>query len=219
MARTIRVAVSQRRLQAGRNICAALLLLLLAVGARRVDAAGFREIVSPVMTQADAKASCVAQGGLLAKISASNLQEVSELISRGSFTIPEDWYYRHAAWIGAEDRATEGKYLWQDGSAAADAPWDRGEPESDWHGKHHGLQEDCVILANWRNPWLFGWKMSDWRCEEMLPFVCQIDSLDANEIAAVASKEAKNASQVAKTEEERLAGGVMVGVFVVHPAS
>ena len=179
---------------------------------------GFRAILAPLMTQADAKASCVAQGGFLAKISASNIQEVSELISGDSFTIPEDdnvsWKQRHASWIGAEDRATEGEFVWQDGSAASDAPWQPGEPNS-WKG----LNEDCAMLARWRAPWLFfGWKLVDVPCEKTLRFVCQIDSLDANEMATVTSKEATNATQVAKTEKEGLAPGAMVGIVVVHPA-
>jgi len=217
MARATRPTVSQRRLQAALNMCAALLLLL-AAGARRVDAAGFREILFPLMTQTDAKASCVAQGGFLAKLSASNLQEVTALISRGRFTIipqenvtSEKWSWRHAAWMGAEDRATEGEFLWQDGSAASDAPWAPGEPNSNG-------DQDCAMLANWEGyPWLSSWQLWDWSCESTLRFVCQIDSLDANEVATVTSKEATNAS-VAKTEEERLAGGALVGVVVVHPA-
>jgi len=195
-------------------MCAALLLpLLLAAGARRVDAAGFRAIISPLMMQTDAKASCVAQGGFLATVSAGNFQEVSELFS-GSFTILDDnvtWFERHAFWIGAEDRANEGKFLWQDGSAVVDAKW--AQSDSLWG------DEDCAIVAHLNKPGqLPGWYVYDFSCEAMLRFVCQIDSLDANEMSMVASKEATNASQVAKTEKARLAAGAMEGIVVVHPA-
>jgi len=111
---------------------AALLLLLLAAG---TDAAGFRAVISPLMTQADAKRSCVAQAGFLATISASSIQEVSELMNSARTPV-------YGVWVGAEDRATEGEFVWQDGSAASDAPWYPGrlirrviyESKSCWTG-------------------------------------------------------------------------------------
>jgi len=81
---------------------AALLLLLLAAGA---DAMAFRAVVYPFLTQPDAKASCIAQGGTLAKVNKESLASVEALTCLD------------AAWVGAEDTATEGTWVWQDGSA------------------------------------------------------------------------------------------------------
>lgn len=170
------------------NMRAAILLLLLAAGA---NAAGFRAILSPFMTQADAKTSCIAQGGELAKLSASNIEDVSDLFagagdgSYGTSTLPEEG---HGAWVGAEDRATEGQFVWQDGSSASDAPWFSGEPN-----QFEGSNEDCVATTKWFSQ---SWELYDIQCESMLRFVCQIDSLTANEIATVTSKEATTASLV-----------------------
>ena len=165
---------------------AAILLLLFAAGA---NAAGFRAIVSPFMTQADAKTSCIAQGGSLAKLSNDNIEIVSNLFTgfgddegwASATTIPEAG---RGAWVGAEDRVAEGTFVWQDGSSASDAPWRTGEPND-----HES--EDCVATAKW---WSSTWELYDISCESMLRFVCQIDSLDANEIATVDSKEATTAS-------------------------
>ena len=164
---------------------AAIVLLLLAAGA---NAAGFRAIVSPFMMQADAKASCISQGGILAKLSDENIEMVSNLFAGfgvdgwgNTGTIPEAG---RGAWVGAEDRVTEGVFVWQDGSSASDAPWFLGEP-------NQRGSEDCVATAKW---WSGSWELYDISCDSMLRFVCQIDSLDANEIATVASKEATTAS-------------------------
>jgi len=187
------------------NMRTALMLLLLAAG---TNAAGFRAIISPLMTQADAKCSCVAQVGFLATISASNVQEVSELLNSARKPL-------YGVWVGAEDRATEGEFVWQDGSAAFDAPWYPGEPDSG-----RGTDEDCVSMGQWWATWgLPSWELYDSRCEAMLPFVCQIDSLEGNEMAMVTSREAINATVVEKKDdEEPLAVGAVVGIVLVHPA-
>jgi hypothetical protein len=170
------------------NMRAAIVLLIFADGA---NAAGFRAIVSPFMTQADAKASCIAQGGSLAKLSDDNIETVSNLFA--GFGDDEGWgnggsipVDGRGAWVGAEDRVTEGAFVWQDGSSASDAPWFPGEPNQIGN-------EDCVATAKW---WSGSWELYDISCESMLRFVCQIDSLGANEIATVASKEATDASPV-----------------------
>jgi hypothetical protein len=164
----------------------AIALLIFVAGA---NAAGFRAIVSPFMTQADAKASCIAQGGSLAKLSNDNIETVSNLFAGfgddvGWCNVGTNPQAGSGAWVGAEDRVTEGEFVWQDGSSVSDAPWRTGEP--------NGFgDEDCVATAKW---WSGSWELYDISCSSMLRFVCQIDTLGANEIATVASKEATTAS-------------------------
>ena len=66
-------------------------------------------------------------------------------------------------WIGLDDRAEEGAFVWADGTPleAGDVSWDGGQPD-DYFG------EDCVAL--W--PWV-AW--NDYPCEggAALPFVCE----------------------------------------------
>jgi len=74
-------------------------------------------------------------------------------------------------WTGANDRAEEGKWVWDDSKPVVNIPWGAGEPNS---GMGLDLNEDCG-LANysefvWSNPG----KIADAICETRFHFVCEI---------------------------------------------
>jgi hypothetical protein len=84
-------------------------------------------------TRAIAELDCVALGGHLAtvKTAASNAI-VSALVS----TTP-------SAFLGGTDAATEGAYVWPDGTAATYTNWRTGEPNN---GNMGGYEEDCIVI-------------------------------------------------------------------------
>jgi hypothetical protein len=64
-------------------------------------------------------------------------------------------------WIGLNDRATEGTWLWEDGTGPSFTSWNTGEP-NDSGG------EDCVHINHARAG---GW--NDYPCANAQPFVCE----------------------------------------------
>jgi hypothetical protein len=74
--------------------------------------------------------------------------------------IGRDWL-GSAAWIGLNDRESEGTWVWEDGSLPAYTQWWSGEP-NDSGG------EDCAGtgFGDW------GW-WNDYACASALPFVCE----------------------------------------------
>ena len=173
----------------------AVILLLLAAGAHAV---GFRTILSPVMKQADAKKSCVAQGGVLAKL--ATLEDLGLL---QELTCSESTGIQSQAWVGAEDRVKEGEWVWPDGSglSVTDEIWADRQPGSD-AAANRGI-EDCALAAKYaynEDATRDSWQLYDEVCERsdgvphLFPFVCQIDSLETNEVATVTSATATTAS-------------------------
>ena len=153
---------------------AAILLLLAAGGAHAV---GFRAIVSPLTTQADAKASCVAQGGTLAKVATLADLALVQQLSCNPLEV----------WVGAEDSAQEGEWVWQDGSALSDADAIWSDDATPWRT----AAQDCAVGA----PDGAGWKIFAHDCvccddePHLLPFVCQIGSLETNEMVRCPHRE------------------------------
>ncbi len=114
------------------------------------DGACFLAFEGP-STFADAEAACVALGGQLATISdaAENAALVSILTGAGD-----------GAWIGFNDRATEGTFLWAFGDPVTYTNWSEWEP-NDYYG------EDCAqILGNGR------W--NDNNCENQFGYFCEL---------------------------------------------
>jgi hypothetical protein len=71
------------------------------------------------------------------------------------------WAIVHVeAWIGLTDAATEGAYLWLDGSAPSFTRWASGEP-NDWLG-----DEDCAATNKYEREW------NDRPCDFTTAFLC-----------------------------------------------
>lgn len=87
------------------------------------------------MTYANAKASCASMGWHLAYLKDATIDTFAQ-----SFVGTMD------TWIGATDTATEGTFVWDDGTAFAYTNWAAMEPNN----ANGAYQEDCVIIAGAR---------------------------------------------------------------------
>ena len=88
--------------------------------------------VSTPKTYVDAQAACVAMAGHLAYLKSATLDAFAETFVGTTNT-----------WIGLSDRATEGTFIWDDGSALAFTSWGAMEPNNGGNM----YQEDCGLLA------------------------------------------------------------------------
>jgi hypothetical protein len=93
--------------------------------------------VSTPVTYLQAHAACQAMTAHLAYLKTAALDTAAEAFIGAANT-----------WIGANDMATEGTFLWDDGSALVFTNWHTGEPNSGGTGATY--QEDCVIIAGAR---------------------------------------------------------------------
>jgi len=93
--------------------------------------------VSTPTTYVDAKAACMAMTAHLAYLKSAALDNFAEQFIGTTNT-----------WIGATDRATEGTFIWDDGSALGFTNWATGEPNNGGVGATY--QEDCAIIAGMR---------------------------------------------------------------------
>ena len=167
----------------------ATILLLLAAGAASALWRGFRAILSPMMTHADAKKSCIAQGGQLAKLATlEDLGLLQELTCHEAALSP------YQVWVGAEDSVKEGEWVWPDGSgfSATDEIWADRQPGSYERGTEDLGIEDCARAQkmggagdSFRNDWeLYDEvcdrrdRVSDLHYEDLSPFLCKINSLE-----------------------------------------
>lgn len=90
--------------------------------------------VSTPRTWVEAKAACVAMTAHLAYPRSAAVDGFAELMVGTTNT-----------WIGLSDRATEGTFVWDDGSALAYTNWGQDEPNNGGTGATY--QEDCAIIA------------------------------------------------------------------------
>ncbi|HSD91110.1 MAG TPA: C-type lectin domain-containing protein [Kofleriaceae bacterium] len=93
--------------------------------------------VSTPVTYLQARAACQAMTAHLAYLKTAALDTAAEALIGAANT-----------WIGANDMATEGTFVWDDGSALVFTNWHTGEPNSGGTGATY--QEDCVIIAGAR---------------------------------------------------------------------
>ena len=103
---------------------------------------------------AGAEAECVAQGGHLASVHGKDenawLWQTASQIAAGSW------------WLGLNDVAHEGTFVWSDGTPIDYVQWGGGEP-------NNAGNEDCVHLADWT-----GGQWNDLPCGNVLPYICRI---------------------------------------------
>ena len=85
----------------------------------------------------DARTACIAMGAHLAYLKSAALDDVAEPLVGSANTF-----------IGGDDRATEGTFVWDDGSPFVFTNWGSGEPNNG--GSASTYQEDCVIIAGAR---------------------------------------------------------------------
>jgi hypothetical protein len=123
-------------------------------------------LCTTVLSQPAAVAECAAHGMRLAKIetSAENQWIPAALLGPGVFDTIDTWI-----WIGGSDIATEGSWVWPDGTLfyqsgapvnAAFVSWSPSEPNN------AGQNEDCAILHV-----TFKWTDND--CSLQHHFVCE----------------------------------------------
>jgi hypothetical protein len=93
--------------------------------------------ITAAVTYANAKTACSAlgMGAHLALLKSAALD-----------TFAETFIGTVDTWIGANDLATEGTFLWEDGTALAFTNWAPGEPNN----AGNAYQEDCAIIAGAR---------------------------------------------------------------------
>lgn len=74
---------------------------------------------------------------------------------------------RQWCWIGYNDLATEGEFVWSDQSPPQFSKWGTGQPNS------HGGDQDCgAIDTSGHGPNLGSW--DDGTCSSRLPFMCKM---------------------------------------------
>lgn len=100
------------------------------------DGSCFVFVATPA-TYADAKAACAAMNAHLAYLKTAALDAFAEQFVGTANTF-----------IGLTDRATEGTFVWDDGTPLVFSAWHTGEPNSGGTGATY--QEDCAIIAGAR---------------------------------------------------------------------
>jgi hypothetical protein len=98
------------------------------------DGSCFLHVTTPV-SYAAARTACMALGGHLAYLKDATIDAYAE-----SFIGAVD------TWIGGNDIATEGTFVWDDGTTFSFTNWHTGEP-NDGLGMY---AEDCVLIAGAR---------------------------------------------------------------------
>jgi hypothetical protein len=102
----------------------------------------------------DAEADCVDQGGHLISIHSNAVQD---FVTSEAFAIADtDW------WTGLSDLASEGDFVWSDGSPFNYESWAGGEP-------NNAGEEDCANVT----PWVGG-DWNDLPCDSGHPYVCRL---------------------------------------------
>ncbi len=106
---------------------------------------------------ADNEALCVDFGGHIMTID-NGLQQTSAAVLMNEFGIAN-------AWIGLNDRASEGRFVWLDGTPLSYTDWDTGQPDNAPNTDPNG--EDCAVMARDR-----GFKWADFRCGLAFSALC-----------------------------------------------
>jgi hypothetical protein len=123
-------------------------------------------------TWTDAEASCVSKGGHLASIAsdAENQMVYQKIIS----TLTCDGMWR-AVWLGMNDLASQGTYVWTDKSPATYFKWNSLSPSRTYQGR----PENCVVMFTCTAPQYMtnGVVLQQWNdasCTlEQYPYICE----------------------------------------------
>jgi hypothetical protein len=112
----------------------------------------------------DAERECELEGGHLIVIDDQVENDWMKTIAAAAVT--DDESTNQLAWIGLGDQAKEGEFAWVTGSSLGLMPWSSGEPNSLYGA------EDCVEMRS-NGEW------NDDRCNAMLTYVCECDTLSS----------------------------------------
>ena len=105
----------------------------------------------------DAKKGCAKLGGTLAMLKAAEESDQLTKAMGQRFPVTE-------LWVGLNELAAEGTWLWTTGAPIAFSNWKHEEPNG-YRGNEH-----CTEL------FAHSWQWNDLDCSERLPFVCQSSS-------------------------------------------
>jgi CotH kinase protein/Lectin C-type domain/Putative metal-binding motif len=103
----------------------------------------------------DAESDCVTQGGHL--VSVHSQTELDEIMTTATGLVASAWT------VGLHDTATEGTFVWTDGSTLDFQAWSGGEPNDS------GSVEDCAQVYG-ASPWPW----NDISCDAVQPYVCKL---------------------------------------------
>jgi C-type mannose receptor len=116
----------------------------------------YLRIKSPTASWENARQACIAWGGDLISIDSEEEQTF----------IGANLMDANDAWIGLNELAAAGTWVWSNGSTADYRNWDAGEPNS--------TSENCAaIYARWAKP---GTKVGFWfdgTCSNTKPYICE----------------------------------------------
>ncbi|XP_060553568.1 L-selectin-like [Ruditapes philippinarum] len=137
---------------------------LIDAGTKFYSRIGYR-LIQQRLNWKNAKAKCSELGGSLVSIKSLQQHDFIVRILSGFYGVDTDL----RLWIGGNDMATEGTFLWEDGTAFPDTPdatkWGPGEPSNQYSREH------CVQLYNEDGEWYWN---DDW-CVFELSSVCDMN--------------------------------------------
>nr|CAB3263945.1 macrophage mannose receptor 1 [Phallusia mammillata] len=112
----------------------------------------------------DARDDCMDRGGNLLSIANAQQQAfiTSQLVNKALGPM----------WIGLNDRQSEGRFLWRDGTPYVFSNWKRGEPSGpSFRGRYLNSKDDCVAVTT--EKWNVG-KWADYPCDKNMSYICEM---------------------------------------------
>ncbi len=104
-----------------------------------------------------AQSACATYGYHLATVTSTVEDNWILSVANATYVSTTDGFW----WIGLNDRASEGAWVWEDGTPVTYTRWNAGEP-------NNSGDEDCTQL-------LWGTHWNDWPCGLVSTYVCEAD--------------------------------------------
>ena len=130
---------------------------------RAACAASTFQFFSTPKTWTNAQSDCESRGGDLASVRSSEENAEAYALTGGVST-----------WIGYNDKAVEGSWVWTDGYTGDYSNWLSGEP-----GPPGTDYEDCACYYYLFTEWGYGESWGDLTCTESLAYLCRFPSATA----------------------------------------